>query len=380
MTEKLYYIDAYTKEFDATVTSVKAEGYFYLVTLDRTAFFPTEGGQSADTGTLAGNRVLDVTERDGEIIHKLDGVVAVGDKVHGVIDFDARFEKMQCHTAEHILCGIIHNLYGYNNVGFHLGDIVTFDIDSMLTREQLSEVELLANRAVFDNLEVKAEFPSPDVLRTMSYRSKLDIYENVRIVKIGDIDSCACCAPHVSRTGEIGLIKLLNSESHRGGVRIYMVAGYRALTDYNYRLNEERKISAILSVPQGSLANGVEEQNALLESARATIKSMLLSSARREAEALPETEGNVVKYFPDMNMDALREFSKCSSGKVSGILVSLCGEEGDYKYVISSEQVNLREIVSDMNTALCGKGGGRAEMLQGSFSASLSEIEEYFGK
>ena len=380
MTEKLYYTDAYIKEFDATVISAERDGGTTLVVLDRTAFFPTEGGQSADTGTIQGLKVLDVTERDGEIIHRLDGALTVGERVHGVIDFDTRFEKMQCHTAEHILCGIIHNLYGYSNVGFHLGDIVTFDIDHLLTKEQLSEVELLANRAVFANLDITAEFPSHDELKGMTYRSKLDIYENVRIVTIGDIDACACCAPHVARTGEIGLIKILNSESHRGGVRIYMVAGYRALADYNFRLNEERKISAILSVPQDNLAKGVEEQNALLESARATIKSMLLNSARTEADALAKSEGNVVKYFPDMNMDALREFSKCATPKVSGILVSLCGDEGDYKYVISSEHINLREIVNEMNTTLNGKGGGRAEMLQGSFSASLSEIEEYFCK
>ncbi len=380
MTEKLYYIDAYIKEFDAEVTSVFADGDGYLVTLDRTAFFPSEGGQSADTGTIADRRVLDVIERDGEIIHRLDGPLSIGERVHCTLDFDARFEKMQCHTAEHILCGIIHNLYGYNNVGFHLGDIVTFDIDSMLSREQLLEVERLANRIVFDNVEITTEFPSPDELRAMSYRAKLDIYENVRIVKIGDIDSCACCAPHVSRTGEIGLIKILNSESHRGGVRIYMVAGYRALDDYNYRLNEERKISAILSVPQQDLARGVEEQNALLESARATIKSMLLNSARKEANSFAFTEGNVVKYFPDMNMDALREFSKYATQKVGGILVALCGEDGDYKYVISSESVNLREIVVDMNKALGGKGGGRPEMIQGSFTAPLSKIEAYFNK
>ena len=380
MTEKLYYTDAYIKEFDATVLSTEHDGYTTLAVLDRTAFFPTEGGQSADTGTIQGLKVLDVTERDGEIIHRVDGNLTVGERVHGVIDFDMRFEKMQCHTAEHILCGIIHNLYGFNNVGFHLGDIVTFDIDHMLTKEQLSEVELLANRAVFENLDITACFPSSDELKGMTYRSKLDIYENVRIVTIGDIDACACCAPHVSRTGEIGLIKILNSESHRGGVRIYMVAGYRALADYNFRLNEERKISAILSVPQDNLAKGVEEQNALLESARATIKSMLLNSARAEADALAKSEGNVVKYFPDMNMDALREFSKCAIEKVSGILVALCGEEGDYKYVISSDNINLRDIVGEMNNTLNGKGGGRAEMLQGSFSASLSEIKEYFCK
>ena len=380
MTEKLYYIDAYIKEFDAIVTNAWCDGEDYFATLDRTAFFPTEGGQSADTGTIACRRVLDVIEREGEIVHRLDGALTVGECVHGTLDFDARFSKMQCHTAEHILCGIIHNLYGYNNVGFHLGDIVTFDIDHMLTREQLLEVERLANRAVFDNVEIKTEFPSANELKSMSYRSKLDIYENVRIVKIGDVDACACCAPHVAYTGEIGLIKLLNSESHRGGVRIYMVAGYRALDDYNYRLNEERKISAILSVPQQDLARGVEEQNALLESARATIKSMILNTARTEAQALNTTEGNVVKYFPDMNMDALREFSKYAVSKVGGILVALCGDAGDYKYVISSERVNLREIVKEMNTTLMGKGGGRPEMLQGSFSASLTEIENYFSK
>ena len=125
--------------------------------------------------------------------------------------------------GEHILSGLIHELYGLDNVGFHLGALdVTMDVNAPLTREQLDRVEDLANEIIYKNVEITTEFPSPDELKSMSYRSKLDIYENVRIVKIGDIDSCACCAPHVSRTGEIGLIKILNSESHRGGVRIYM--------------------------------------------------------------------------------------------------------------------------------------------------------------
>ena len=225
MTQKLYYIDAYTKEFDAELISVTAAEGGFDVVLDRTAFFPEEGGQSADTGSIGGARVLDVYEQQG-IIHHLTDVSPEGKQVHCVLDFDSRFEKMQCHTAEHILCGIIHRIFGLDNVGFHLGaDEVTFDVDGVLDRSQLDKVEEIANNVVFSNLSVRTYFPSSEELSSMEYRSKLDLTEGVRLVEVEGTDTCACCAPHVSRTGEIGLIKILDFMKHRGGTRIWMVAG-----------------------------------------------------------------------------------------------------------------------------------------------------------
>ena len=258
MTEKLYYTDAYINSFMATVLSVEAENDSYAVILDKTAFFPNEGGQAADTGKIADATVLDVVEKNGTVIHKTDKLLTVGDTVECQINFAERYEKMKCHTAEHILCGIMHRLFGAENIGFHLGDdVVTFDVSPVLTREQLDEVESIANRIVAENVAIATLFPTAEELSAMEYRAKLDITENVRIVNIGEYDSCACCAPHVARTGEIGLIKMLDFCKHRGGTRIYMVAGERALLDYRMRYAASQKISALTSTPQADIVDAV---------------------------------------------------------------------------------------------------------------------------
>lgn len=380
MTRKLYYEDAYIRSFDAEVIScTECEGK-YLIVLDSTAFFPEEGGQSADTGWLADVRVSDVYEKKGIIYHVCDSALHLGQAVGCKIDFDKRFEKMQCHTAEHIVCGIINKLYGFENVGFHLGeDYVTFDIDGVLTREMLDEVENIANQAVFENVEVKAYFPSKSELSELKYRSKI-ISENVdiRMVSVDGYDLCACCAPHVSRTGEIGLIKLLDFEKHKGGLRIFLSAGKRALTDYRSRYSEALKISALLSVPQNEVSDGVSKLLSDYERKIFEAKERGIMFAKREADRVPLSEGNYIAYFSEMSVDELRVFSKHALGKVKGMLVALCGDEGDLKYVISSESIDLRAITKQINTALCGRGGGRAEMIQGSFATDLANVKKYF--
>ncbi len=380
MTEKLYYLDAYMKSFTARVTDVRPLGDKFAVVLDRTAFFPEEGGQSADGGTLGGVPVLDVKEKDGEIYHVL-AEAPTAELVECEVDFGTRFEKMQCHTSEHILCGIIHTLYGYENVGFHLGDdLVTFDVDGELTREQLDEIELLANKAVFDNLPVTCTFPTAEELCGITYRAKLDITEGVRIVKIGEVDTCACCAPHVAYTGEIGLIKLVDFMRHRGGMRITMVAGYRALADYTKRYTASRRIGALTSTPSLEICEPVERMHAELAAAHRELELLGVRIGLAEADKLAPTEGNAVVFVDGVGMDALRELANAAVSKVGGLLVAVTGADGDYKYIIASQTTDLRTQAKEINAALCGRGGGRAEMIQGSFSASLSQIRDYFEK
>ena len=260
MTEKLYYNDAYLKEFTARVISCDVSGDLYDAVLDKTAFFPEEGGQYSDRGTLGSAKVVNVKEKDGIIHHYADSALDVGAEVVGKIDFDERYEKMQCHTGEHILSGIIHSLYGLDNVGFHLGaDEVTMDVSAPLTREQLDEVERLANEVIYKNVEVVASFPTQAELSAMEYRSKLDLYENVRIVKIGDYDSCACCAPHVKYTGEIGVIKILDSAKLRGGIRLFITAGRRAVRVFGEYYKTLQSASALLSLPKFEIVGGINK-------------------------------------------------------------------------------------------------------------------------
>lgn len=379
MTKKIYYADAYIKEFDSEILSVKetADGSFDVV-LSSTAFFPEEGGQSSDTGFIGTSRVLHAYEENLTVHHITDTHPGEG-KVHCALDFEDRFDKMQCHSAEHVLCGIIHRLFGLENVGFHLGsDEVTFDVNGVLTREELDRVEDLANEAVFANIPIETSFPAPSELPSLTYRSKLELTENVRIVKIGEVDSCACCAPHVSRTGEIGLIKILDFEKHRGGLRIRMVAGKRALLDYRIKYANIKEISALLSEPQHTTAEALARFSADFEETRAKLKASRLELAREIAKREEGSEKNAVFVFPDWTLDELREFSNAMVDRVDGMLVTVCGSDGDYKYIISSKTVNLSQQIKEINAALSGRGGGKPGMVQGSFLTTAEEIKKYF--
>ena len=377
MTEKLYYLDAYIKDFTANVLSAVKTAKGYDVILDKTAFFPEEGGQSSDTGSIGASRVLHVYEVDG-IIHHITDTEPEG-VVECHLDFDDRFVKMQCHTAEHIVCGIIHRLFGYDNVGFHIGDDeVTFDISSPLDRSDLDRVEELANEAVFANLEVTTSFPSADELASLSYRSKLELVDNVRIVTIGDVDTCACCAPHVSYTGEIGLIKLLDSFKHRGGMRITLVAGRRALLDYTKKYTSARRISAMLSAPQDDIADALDAYMKETEALRYRLSLARKAITDIYAASIPETDGTHVLFLDDMSYEELRDVANSAKGRVNGLLVLLSGTDGEYKYVISSETADLSSEIRLINSALNGKGGGRGTMVQGTMRATAAAIREYF--
>ena len=379
MTEKLYYKDAYMREFTSTVLSCEPCEGGYAVTLAATAFFPEEGGQYSDTGTLGSTRVLDVRERCGVIYHMTDGPLGVGDTVTGNIDFGARYEKMQCHTAEHILCGLIFKTFGLNNVGFHLGaDDVTMDISAPLSWEELMEIERRANLVVYENVPVSAIFPTPDELPTLEYRSKLDLTENVRIVNIGSYDSCACCAPHVASTGELGLIKILDAEKLRGGMRIHIRAGIRAYREVSRMYATLSDISHMLSLPRLETADGVRKLLADHEAKKSDYKAARTMYFEREAELVEPTGGSLVLAFSDATQDELRVLANAAVDKVGGILVLLSGTDGAYRFVLASRTVDLRTEVKKITAALGGGGGGSSVMAQGSFAATLTEIKEYF--
>ena len=378
-TEKLYYKDSYIKSFGAVVISCEKRGDYYGVVLDKTAFFPEEGGQYADKGTISGMEVLDVFEREGVIYHKLSMPIEVGTAVFGSIDFEERFEKMQCHTAEHILSGIIHKEYGLNNVGFHLGATdVTMDISAPLSWEQLRSVEKMANEAIYANVKVNALYPTPAELEGMEYRSKIDFTEGVRVIVIEGYDSCACCAPHVNCTGEIGIVKILDAEGLRGGMRIHISAGRRAFDTFTKMQDTLSKISRAVSLPRLDTYEGVDRLVKENEHLALEYKRVRLEKYIKEGADIMPCEKNLVLYFADASYDELRAVANKAVDKIGGILVLLADNGSGYKFICASKAVNLRTEMSKINTALSGKGGGNPSMVQGSFSASLDEIEKYF--
>ena len=379
MTEKLYYTNAYIKEFTATVTAVTPIENGYFTVLDKTAFFPEGGGQTGDTGVIGDARVTDVQEKGGVIYHITNIPLTVGESYICKIDFDLRFQKMQMHTAEHIVCGIIHNLYGFENVGFHLSDgIVTFDVSGYLGRRELDRVEELANRAVWDNLPVMIREYTHEELLGIKYRAKLDGEDGLRIVKIGELDTCACCAPHVNTTGEIGLIKLLDAQKHRGGTRIILVAGASALYDYRKKYESVKAISASLCAPQDEVSRAVAKSLNDIENINRERKSFEANMAKYIADIIPESEGNYVLFLPDFSPVAMRELANSLMGKTNSLIVLLSGIDGNYRFLIAQRDGDLSDTVKKAALALSGRGGGRGGMAEGSFLATKERILAYF--
>jgi len=382
MTEKLYEKQGMTFNFTATVLSCERAGDRYAVILDRTAFFPGGGGQACDVGTLGGARVTGASLSNGAVIHETETPLEVGARVAGEVDRSVRFPRMQCHTAEHIVSGLIHARYGYDNVGFHLGaDEVTMDFNGELSREQLDGIEDLANAAVFADLPVTVSFPTSEELPSLSYRSKLDLSENVRLVTVEGIDVCACCAPHVEKTGEIGLIRLLGFIRYKGGVRIRLVAGERALFDYRARCRAVETVSELLSVPQKKIADGVERALAASD----TLAQNNAALRRRLAELLAgdptPTDGNRTFFLSDIESDPdVARHLAAIALKSTGGLVAVCyaKSENGFRYLLASERVDLRVVLPEINRALSGRGGGKPGMAEGTFASSREEIERFF--
>lgn len=378
MTEKLYYQDPYLFDFTATVVACTPKGDLWQIELDRTAFFPEEGGQYADTGFLNGIRVTDAKEKGGVILHTAEAPIEVGATVTGKVDAQERLRKMQNHTGEHIVSGLFHALYGLTNVGFHLGhDDVTIDLNGELTREDICRVEYLANEAIWKNLPVCAKFPSPEVLATLEYRSKLELTENVRIVTIPGYDVCACCAPHVACTGQVGQIKLLDFARYKGGVRIHMLCGVDALADYHKRYMATAAISAKLTAPQGEVADAVERLHAELQEKKQQIARLQLALAEELVRALPEGDRPALFFEDRLDIPARRALVNGAAEKRPLAALFVGNDEKGYTFLVGSTTIDLRKFAKDMTATLGGKGGGSATMIQGTLVATRKQIEEY---
>lgn len=379
MTKKLYDLDSHLQSFQGRVLACKEQDGTYGIVLDQTAFFPPGGGQAADTGTLHGIPVMDVSEQEQCIVHWLMAPIAVGTEVIGLIDWDTRFRRMQNHSGEHIVSGLIHQLYGYDNVGFHMGSqAITIDYNGVLTAEEVKRIERLANEAVVKNVAVSARYPSPEELEGMTYRSKLALTENIRIVSIEGYDICACCAPHVSHTGEIGLIKLLDCSPHKKGVRINMLCGYPALEDYQKKFEQVLAISKRLSSKPDGVSAAVEQLLRSYEEAKQALSSAYRELAQAKIQAIPQTEGNLILFEEGWDPATLRDLVNAGMQRCSGICAAFSEEEGAYRYVLGSNCVDVSALGKEMNQALHGRGGGSASMIQGSVQSTKGEIEAFF--
>lgn len=377
-TTKLYYTDAYLKEFQSVITDITENS----IVLEKTAFFPEGGGQSSDIGTLGECEIYDVQEINSEIHHFFKGSPAYkkGDVITGKINFEKRFSDMQQHSGEHIVSGLAHKMFGCDNVGFHLGsEVVTLDLNRVFTYEEIVALEKASNNVVTSNKKITGTFPDKATLSTLNFRSKKEISEDLRIVEIQDTDICACCAPHVSMTGEIGLIKIVDYEKHRGGTRISILCGQRAMEDYRIKQEQNRNISIALKVKEYETYDGVRK----LLSRKADLDfengSLNREIANLQADAV-EPKDKIIA-FTELTGSNLTIFSNKLKEKASVFAAVFSQTEEDkFQYVISSNSIDVRDLCKEMNSKLNGKGGGKPMMVQGTLNSNKEQIIEFFGR
>ena len=378
MTRKLYYEDSHLSRFESRVTGCSQTEKGWEVTLEATAFYPEGGGQACDLGTLNGIAVTDVQEREEEVVHYCAAPLEVGAAVEGIIDYGRRFDLMQQHTGEHIVSGIVNRKFSYHNVGFHMGsDVVTIDFDGELSLEELHKIEEEANRVVWEDLPVNCVVPSEAELPHIPYRTKRALPWPVRIVSVPGVDSCACCGVHVKTTGQVGLIKLYSCVKFHQGVRIEMSCGQRAYNYVNQILEQNRRISHLLSAKMPETAQAVEALQKSLQEEK--FRSVALQN--RLFDAIAESYRHIAfpLHFEDaLSGGALRELAERIEKICGGAIVCAGNDESGYTVCVVGE--DARGIGTRAAQALCGRGGGKQYAWQGQFRATRAQIEAYFSQ
>ena len=383
---KLYEKQSYLSECEAVVTDCFTKDGFVYVRLDRTIFFPEEGGQYADLGELVYGdntsvRLLggEVTDKSGkDIIYRVESEVPVGE-VKCILNWDLRYERMQNHSGEHVLTGTIHNKFGYDNVGFHLSDDgpVTLDMNGVLTWEEVMEMERKANEVIYNNLPITDSYPTGAELANLSYRSKIEIEGQVRLITIGDkdnpIDVCACCAPHVKTTGEIGIIKVISMVNWKGGVRISMLAGRRALRYINDRFDIIRSVTERLTTSFDNVPDIIDGYKKEIGESKALINKTYVSLAEKICSA----SGSPFVFFDsDCPMSAMKNILSTLINMTDGYAGVFVGEDGSYRYMIGSKDKDSRIVASLLKEKLGAKGGGKPDSIQGQVAACKEDIEK----
>ena len=388
-TTELYYESAYIKEFEAVVVSCDAasDGKYEII-LDKTAFFPEQGGQTSDVGVLTdntGNTVnvlhTSISEENDETIirHITDGALAAGSNVTGKIDWKHRFSNMQQHTGEHIFSGIVSKRFGYDNVGFHLSDSeVTMDYSGVLAPADIKDIELAVNRAIWENVKVIAEFPDKDRLDSIDYRSKKELTGDVRIVTVEGYDCCACCAPHVEHTGEIGLLKVVGLQNYKKGVRVSILCGERALL---YLDNEHEILSKLSGRFTTSTDKVITSVNKLFED-NDSLKNRLVNANDKlmEYELLGIDKGLSNVFLvkeKDFDQVLMRKAVNNLAKEHAGYCGIFAGDDAGYRFIIASgtEKRDCKNALDALKASFDVKGGGSSAMIQGNIAASdISQV------
>ena len=380
-TQKLYYEDSHLAEFTARVLSCEATEKGFAVILDATAFYPEGGGQACDLGRLGNVNVLDVREQGEAIVHLCDGPLALGETVTGAIDWQRRFDLMQQHSGEHMVSGVIHRRYGYHNVGFHVGsEVITIDFDGVIPADDLPAIEAEVNAGIWADLPLRCWYPAPEELPTVPYRTKKELPWPVRIVDVPGFDKCACCGTHVQHTGEIGLVKLFTSIGCRGGSRMEMACGQRAMELLNQAFDQNRQVSQAFSAQISETGAAARRMNEALEQEKLRYTALQKKLFGFMAECYVNC-GDVLHFEDDLDSVQIRILADAIAQKCGGRAAVFSGtEETGYAFAMVVREGDLRNFGKAMTTALKGRGGGKPIFQQGRVAAKRAEIEAFFAE
>ncbi|HZT78098.1 MAG TPA: DHHA1 domain-containing protein [Vicinamibacterales bacterium] len=413
MTTRLYYDDPYLSAFDATVTSVEPRGEAVAVTLDRTAFYPTSGGQPSDTGTLGGFRVIDVVDReDGAIEHVIDRsaeasrsaphrtagmereasaerTLAVGDTVHGDIDFARRFDHMQQHTGQHVLSAAFEHLFHVRTVSFHLGtDVSTIDLARDVTQAELTAAEQDANRIVWEDRPVGIRYATEAEAAALPLRKESKRGGTLRLIDVADYDLSACGGTHVARTGAIGVISIASWERFKGGVRLEFVCGGRALARFRALRDTVAAATRLLSASAADLPQTIERLQADAKDQKRAVTALQTELARFRADELAAAaapiqlhDGSSVRLVAqalDADANTLKSLASAITSRAGLVAVLITRATPALVVVARSADVagvNAQQVLARLVTQFGGRGGGKAELAQGGgLNGSIDQI------
>ena len=403
-TNKIYEKDSFTKEYQTSViscTKSNRKGYenLYEVITNSTIFSPEGGGQKCDRGTFDDIKVIDVQELDGEIIHFLESPVEEKKEIVQRIDFELRFRRMQNHNAEHLICGLIHKKYGYENVGFHLSETyddednlvgieAIMDVDGPIDAKDLKTIEAEANRAISENVDVFSAFPSAEEAKNIPYRSKMEIEENLRLVVIDGYDICACCAPCLKSSAQMQLVKIIDYMPHRGGMRLTLKAGLDAVNDYVALHDDNKGAMKVLSCVRGECSDAVKKlSDKLTEAHEETVrvkKQITLLLVDELNRNMQSNDSKYILYFTnDLDEVQVRVLiNETVANNSKALIVFFEESENGYRFVAGKNEklsdVSLKELAVKMRESLNARGGGSEQMIQGSVPAAKESINNFF--
>lgn len=381
MTERLFDKDAYAVKFQGTVLECHEEADGFQIVLDRTLFYPEGGGQPADLGVLGDAKVLDVQEKGEIIFHKTDRPLPMGQTVEGEIDWAHRFDLMQNHSGEHILSGVICGRYGCDNVGFHMGrESITIDLNTKIPAEALPELEEKANEAIWRNTPVEIFYPSSVELKALAYRSKKELEGQVRIVRIGEYDCCACCGTHVRFAGEIGQIKIIGTQNYKGGTRLELLCGKRALQDYGRTAAAAENAGRMLSVPgvqvDMAVKNLLSERDSLLRS----LHELKWKSFAAKGEQVPKGTENILFFADGLHRKDMVHFADLLLKKAAKRVAVLSPAGEDWAFVLLSKVQDAKDYAEQLKEVFGCKGGGKSEAVQGSVTGEKEALRVFFAE